>query len=155
MLPYRWRKPSALTMSARTSEECEVLRNGIDRQWDGADNGVWVEPGEEKIVYTWKKPVVLSGARIIFDSHFKVRGKRMRKLEATTERVEVPQMMAKSYRIEARVGCNKWVSVYECPLNYVRLNKVSFPEIKADALRLVVTQSWGADKAHVFAFDAL
>ena len=154
MLPYRWRKPSELTLSARTSGECEVLRNGIDRQWDGADNGVWVEPGEATIEYSWKKPVKISGARIIFDSHFKVRGKRMRKLEATTERVGVPPMMAKAYRIEAKVGC-KWVCVYECPLNYVRLNKVSFPEVKADALRLVVTESWGGDKAHVFAFDAL
>ncbi len=73
MLPWRWRKVSGLTLAARTDNANEVLRNGIDRSWDGADNGVWVAPGEESVVYTWKKPVTLSGARLIFDSHFKVR----------------------------------------------------------------------------------
>lgn len=155
MLPYRWRKPSALTLSARTSEDCEVLRNGIDRQWDGADNGVWVEPGDESICYSWKKPVTLSGARLVFDSVFKVRSKRMRKLEATTERVSPPAPLAKSYRIEYKLKKGPWTVAYECPLNYLRLNKVSFPPVQADAVRVVVTESWGGEKAHIFAFDAL
>lgn len=154
MLPYRWRKPSDLTLSARTTPVNEVLRNGIDRQWDGKDNGVWVEPGDSSIEYNWKKPVSVSGARIIFDSMFKIRSKRMRKLEATTERVSVPWMMTKAYRIEARVE-GKWTTVYECPLNYVRLNKISFEPVKADAVRLVVTDTWGGGKVHVFAFDVL
>ena len=154
MLPYRWRKPSDLTLSARTALVNEVLRNGIDRQWDGKDNGVWVEPGDTSIEYNWKKPVSVSGARIIFDSMFKIRSKRMRKLEATTERVSVPWMMTKAYRIEARVE-GKWTTVYECPLNYVRLNKISFEPVKADAVRLVVTDTWGGGKGHVFAFDVL
>ena len=155
MLPYRWRKPSALTLSASVPEGCEVLRNGIDRGWDGADNGVWLSPGEESVVYSWKKPVTVCGARLIFDSHFKVRSKRMRKLEATTERVQVPGMMAKSYRIEVKLKKGPWTTVYECPLNYTRLNKVSFEPVKADAVRLVVTETWGAEKAHVFALDVL
>lgn len=155
MLPYRWRKPSALTMSSTTSEENMILRNGIDRQWDGADNGVWVAPGEESIVYTWKKPVTLTGARIIFDSEFKYRSKRMRKFEATTERVEMPKMMAKDFRIEAQVK-GQWKTVYEGKGNYLRLRKVEFAApVKANALRLVVDSTWGAEKAHVFAFDAL
>ena len=155
MLPYRWRKPSALTISAKLPEECEVLRNGIDRGWDGADNGVWLSPGEESVVYCWKKPVTVSGARLIFDSHLKVRSKLMRKLEATTERVRIPGMMAKSYRIEVKLKKGPWTTVYECPLNYTRLNKVSFQSVKADAVRLVITETWGAEKAHVFALDVL
>jgi hypothetical protein len=139
MLPYRWRKPSELTLSAKVSDDCEVLRNGIDRQWDGADNGIWLAPGETSVEYSWKKPVTVCGARLVFDSVFKIRSKRMRKLEATTERVSVPAPLAKSYRIEAKLKKGPWVTVYECPLNYVRLNKVT----------------WGAEKAHVFAFDVL
>ena len=154
MLPYRWRKPSALTLSAQTSEANEALRNGIDRQWDGKDNGVWVQPGDESIEYTWKKPVTVQGARIVFDSMFKIRSKRMRKLEATTERVSVPWMMPKAWRIEARIG-KEWKVVCRCPLNYVRLQKVSFEPVQASALRLVVEETWGGGQGHVFAFDAL
>ena len=110
-------------------------------------------PGEETVVYTWKKPVTLSGARLIFDSHFKVRSKRMRKLEATTERVEVPPMMARAWRLEARVK-GEWKTVYEEKDNYLRLRHVRFEPVSADALRVVIDQTWGADKAHIFAFDA-
>ena len=153
LLPYRWRKPSTLTLSAKTSAECEVLRNGRDRMWDGEDNGVWVAPGDGAIEYSWKKPVTVSGARLIFDSKFKVRSKRMRKLEATTERVAVPAPIAKSYRIEVKLKKGPWTTVYECPLNYLRLNKVSFDPVQATDVRVVVTDTWGAEKAHIFAFD--
>lgn len=154
MLPYRWREPSGLTLSARMADSLTVLRNGVDRKWEGADNGVWVKPGEETMTYTWKKPVVLQGARIIFDSDLKVRSKRMRKLEATTERVSVPPMMAKGFKVEAKVD-GKWQTLYEDAENYLRLRKVSFSPVKAQAMRLVVTSTWGAERAHVFALDAL
>jgi hypothetical protein len=156
MLPYRWRKPSELTMSARLgADTLEVLRNGIDRKWDGADNGVWVAPGEEIIEYSWKKPVTLNGARIIFDSDLKYRGKRMPKLEALTERVVMPPMMAKGFRIEVLDG-REWRQVYEDDCNYLRLRKITFDApVKAKAMRLVVTSTWGSEKAHIFALDAI
>ena len=78
----------------------------------------------------------------------------MRKLEATTERVQMPAMLAKAFRIEARVG-GEWRKVYEDRLNILRLRKVSFAPLEAEALRLVVDETWGGEKAHVFAFDAL
>ena len=154
MLPYRWRTVSDLTASAKVAEEIEVIRNGIDRKWQGADNGVWVAPNENTITYSWEKPVTISGARMIFDSDLKVRSKRMRKLEATTERVEIPKMMTRGYRIEALVG-EEWKTVYEENNNYLRLRKVSFEPVETQQLRLVVTKTWGAPKAHIFAFDAL
>lgn len=153
MLPYRWRKPSVLTMSASVAKEHEVLRNGIDRAWDSKDNGVWLTPGKDAVVYSWEKPVTVSGARLINDSNFKVRSKRMRKLEATTERVKMPEMMPKAYRIEVKLKKGPWTTVYECPLNYERLNKIAFAPVQADAVRLVVTDTWGAPKAHIFALD--
>lgn len=154
MLPYRWRKPSDLTMAAKVNDSIAILRNGIDRKWDGKENGVWVKPAEECIVYYWKKPVTLKGARLIFDSNLKVRSKRMRKFEATTERVSMPAMMAKGFKIEARIG-GKWTTVYEDQENILRLRKVSFDSVQADAMRLVVTSTWGAPTAHIFAMDAL
>lgn len=156
MLPYRWRKPSELTMSARlAADSLAVLRNGIDRKWDGTDNGIWVAAEEPLIEYSWKKPVTISGARIIFDSDLKYRGKRMRKLEATTERVKMPEMMARGFRIEALVG-KEWQTVYEDSNNILRFRDVKFAApVSAKALRLVITSTWGAPKAHVFALDAI
>ncbi len=154
MLPFRWRTPHELTMAAKVSEANEILRNGIDRDWDGQDNGVWVAPGEESIEYTWNKPVELSGARIIFDSHLKWRSKRMRKFEATTERTEMPKMMAKSFKIQVLVK-KEWITVYEDNDNFLRLRKISFAPVKARGMRLVVNETWGGEKAHIFALDAI
>lgn len=152
MLPYRWRKVSRLTAAAKVAPELEVLRNGIDRMWNKVDNGVWVDAGEP-IVYEWAKPVELSGARLVFDSDFRYLNKRMRKLEATTERKPMPKMLAKGFRLEVRVG-GAWRTVFEDKANWKRLRKVAFASVEADALRLTVTESWGGGKAHVFAVDA-
>ena len=153
MLPYRWRKISPLTAAATCSENVAVLRNGIDRKYGGKDNGVWVAPSETTMTYSWNSPQRLSGARLVFDSEMTHRGKRMRKLEATTERVEMPKMLAKAFRIDARIG-GEWKCVFSDTLNILRFRRVSFSPVEADALRLVVTETWGGGKAHVFAFDA-
>lgn len=154
MLPFRWRKVSALTAAATCADGAEILRNGIDRAHGGADNGVWAEPGETTMAYFWSSPQRLSGARIVFDSEMTFRGKRMRKLEATTERAAMPSMLAKAFRVEARVG-GEWKTVFSDDLNILRFRKVSFAPVEADALRLVVAAVWGGEKAHVFALDAL
>ena len=161
MLPFRWRKVSALTRAARTAPENEPLRSGVDR-WTSAkkENGVWTDPGAETMVYEWDAPQKLSGARLIFDSVMKGTSKRMMKLEAEHTRVKMPAPLAKGFRIDARVG-GAWKTVFSDDLNILRLRKVSFMPVEADALRLVVTETWGQSydkpkpRAHVFAFDAL
>ncbi len=153
MLPFRWRKVSPLAAEASCAPGVEPLRNGIDRGYAGSDNGVWVKPGEETIAYSWEAPRRLSGARIVFDSDMRFTSKRMRKLEATTERAEMPTMLAKSFRIEARTD-GAWRTVF-ADSNILRLRKVAFPPVVADALRLVVDETWGGADAHVFAFDPL
>ena len=161
MLPFRWRKVSALTRAARTAPENEPLRSGVDR-WTSAktENGVWTDPGAETMVYEWDKPQKLSGARLVFDSVMKGTTKRMMKLEAEHTRVKMPAPLAKGFRIDARVG-GAWKTVFADDLNILRLRKVSFSPVEADALRLVVTETWGQSydkpkpRAHVFAFDVL
>ena len=152
MLPYRWRQPYALTLSARTSEQNEALRSGIDRGWEGEDNGVYAAPGSTDVVYNWKKAVEVSGVRLVFDSDFKVRGKRMRKLEETDELAAMPAKMARDFHVEVLQG-KEWVTVYSATDNYRRLVKADFAPVKTKAVRLVVDKVWGADEAHIFAFD--
>ena len=79
--------------------------------------------------------------------------KRMLKLEAEHGRVKMPAPLAKRFRIDARTG-GEWKTVYSDDLNILRLRKVAFNPVDADALRLVVTEAWGGGKAHVFSFDA-
>ena len=156
MLPFRWRKVSPLTAEARCADDVAILKNGIDRNYDGKDNGVWTDAGEEKIVYSWDASRRISGARLVFDSKMTFTGKRMRKLEATVTRAKMPEMLAKGFRIDARV-CGEWKTVFSDDCNFLRFRKVAFEPVEADSLRLVVTESWGGEgeKAHVFAFDAL
>jgi hypothetical protein len=155
MLPYRWRKVSPLTKKAMLANaDLEVLRNGIDRVYNKKDNGVWCEAGTTNLVYRWSAPQKLSGVRLIFDSDMKFTNKRMLKLEAEHGRRSMPAMLAKGFRLDAHVG-GEWKTVFDEKLNILRLRKVSFEPVEADALRLVVTESWGGGKAHVFAFDAL
>ena len=77
----------------------------------------------------------------------------MMKLEAEHERVAMPAPLAKSFRIDVRTG-GAWKTVFDEKLNILRLRKVAFAPVEADALRLVVTETWGGEKAHVFALDA-
>ena len=112
--------------------------------------------GDETLVYSWAAPQRVSGARLVFDSNMTFTGKRMLKLEAEHGRRPMPKMLAKGFRIDARVG-GEWKTVFKDDLNIMRFRKVSFGPVDADALRLVVTAAWGGEgeKAHVFALDAL
>ena len=156
LLPGRWRKVSKLTREARTAATNEVLRSGIDRAFAGKDNGLLLPIGEP-VVYEWDSPRTLKGARLVFDSQMNPWLKRMRKLEAVQEGVQMPWPLAKAFRLEARVD-GAWTTVFEDKENFLRLRKVAFKPVAADALRLVVTATWhpkNAWPAHVFAFDAL
>ena len=168
MLPYRWRKIYPLTATAKTLAENEPMRNGIDREWEGKDNGVYAAVGEKHLTYTWDKPIKASGVRFIFDSDLKVRGKRMRKLEETTERIPMPSEMVRDCQIQVRVPAanrkaqkeyaknpeaGEWKTIATVKDNYRRLVKLDFDAVETDAVRIVVDKTWGAPKAHIFAFD--
>jgi hypothetical protein len=81
----------------------------------------------------------------------------MRKLEATTERVEMPSEMARDFIVQVRVpadsSAGEWVTVAKVKENYKRLVKLPFDPVQTDAVRIVVEKTWGAEKAHIFAFD--
>lgn len=154
MLPYRWRKVSGLTQRAVVAENLESLRNGIDRTYDKQDHGIWCEVGAANLVYSWSTPQKVSGVRLVFDSDMRFANKRMLKLEAEHGRQVMPKMLAKGFRVEARVD-GAWQTVYAEQLNLARLRKIAFAPVEADALRVVVTETWGKSKAHIYAFDAL
>lgn len=92
----------------------------------------------------------------------------MRKLEATTERKEMPSEMVKSFKVQVRVpattrkqskinaadpAAGEWQTVAEVKDNFRRLVKLPINAVQTDAVRIVVDETWGAEKAHIFAFD--
>ena len=83
-------------------------------------------------------------------------GKRMRKLEATTERAEMPAPLARAFRIDIRDPSGAWRTVFRDDENFLRFRRIAFASpVSATALRLVVESNWGGGPAHVFALDAL
>ena len=157
MLPGRWRTVSPLTAEAAVEPAAgEILKNGIDRNYDGKDNGVWLEPGAS-VVYRWDGARKVSGVRLVFDSimHGQWKyDKRLRKLEATKEYEKLPPPLVKAFDVEVERD-GTWTKVFSDDESHLRFRRIAFDETEATALRLTVRAAWGGEKAHVFGFDAL
>lgn len=148
-IPNGKREISPLTLKAVVTHE--VLRNGMDRPWDDQDNGAWFAPGESAS-YTFETPVEIHSCRIIFDTNLEFKGKRQHKHEGIDTFVKMPPMLAKAFRLEALSG-GKYVTVYEDSSNFLRMRRVSFDPVETTVFRLVVLETWGAEKAHIFSFE--
>lgn len=151
MLPGRWRKPSALTLTARPYAGSEALANGIDRCYDGKDNGAWLKVGDS-CGYAWTTP---SGLAVLGSSLTRICGVRgeCRRWKGDCPRLEDAGDVGEKLSDRDAQG-GRWTLAYEGKENFRRLCRVSFAPVEADALRLVVTETWGGEKAHVFGLDA-
>ena len=151
MLPGHRRAVSPMTASAATT--CPNLQNGIDRFWNNDDNGCWLEP-QETVEYTWDTPQTISSCRFIFDTELSMQGKRMRKLEALPDYKPMPPVLTRDFHIDAFID-GEWKTVATAKENFHRLLRLSFQSVTTTRLRFVLDQSWGAPKAHLFAWDVL
>ena len=64
----------------------------------------------------------------------------------------VPDTLVREFRIDALSAHGEWSTVFRETNNYQRLVRVPLA-VEARAIRFVAEQTWGADSAHVFAFD--
>ena len=84
------------------------------------------------------------------------------------ERKEMPSEMVKAFKVQVRVpattrkqgkinaadpAAGEWQTVAEVKDNFRRLVKLPIDAVQTDAVRIVVDETWGAEKAHIFAFD--
>ncbi|MBR2031546.1 MAG: hypothetical protein IKA04_04950, partial [Alistipes sp.] len=68
--------------------------------------------------------------------------------------VRVPATTRKAQKEYAKnPEAGEWKTVATVKDNYRRLVKLNFDEVETDAVRIVVDKTWGAPKAHIFAFD--
>jgi hypothetical protein len=154
-LPWNRRDVPALSRDATLSAsegDPEPLRNGIDRPIGETDNGWSTAPGGWA-QYTFGQPQHIRGARMAFDSdlnRWRLNLPCSYPLQPTLR--GVPGTMTRAFRIEAQKPGEPWTTVYRNPLNVHRLVRVPL-HVEALAIRIVPEQTWGKDKAHLFAFD--
>ena len=83
-----------------------------------------------------------------------MQGKRMRKLEALPDYKPMPPVLTRDFHIDAFID-GDWKTVATAKENFHRLLRLPFPSVTTTRLRFVLDQSWGAPKAHLFAWDVL
>lgn len=164
-LPFRTRAIPALTAQAALEcpvPEAENLRNGLDRSIDGADNGVYLLPGQSA-AYLFGKKQALHHVRVIWDSDLNRDtmphiGGRPFQHNMLANRpwhcpdFYVPKTMTRAYRIEGLNEAGEWITLYETNDNHQRLNAIPL-EGECLGVRLVPLETWGSETCHVFSFD--
>lgn len=158
-LPWNRRQIPAVTASARLTASCgdpSPLRNGIDRPIGDVDNG-WACPLGGWVMYEFDRPASLRQARMVFDSNLEAtNGSNLNGVPNwfANDRPghPVPPTMVKAFRLEVRDEEGSWRPAVEVAGNYQRLVRVDL-DTRTSAIRLVLDQTWGCERAHLFAFE--
>ena len=149
-LPGIRRTPSALTMQGEISHE--VLRDGMDRDWDDGEHAVTLAPGETCSL-KFAQAQMLSGIRLVFDSDLSD-PKRQRKTEGE-EYKELPPMLTRAFRIEVLDEAGKWSIVAQERENHHRLVRLHWEKRPVRELRFTLLETWGKASGRIFSLDAL
>ncbi|MBS5530457.1 FAD-dependent oxidoreductase [bacterium] len=151
----------------------ELLRNGIDRRIDGADNGFFGKLNSP-VVYSFGRRVKLSGFRLVADSdldrEFVEGNPNLMKIPMPLFRARsyggtsfgFPGCLLKKFRLEAQEEeGGPWRTVYEKSDNIMRLIRGRL-DIECVALRLIPLETYasaalfhtyGSGAFHLFAFE--
>lgn len=150
-IPYHRRKPSALSQSGTPSHE--ILRDGMDRDWDDGSHAILLSEGEF-CGYEFKIPEVISGIRIVFDSDLSD-NKRF-SYEAGEPARKMPATLCRRFRVELQNENREWNTVCEEMDNHHRLVQKNWAPVKGCALRLVPQETWGGQtNCRIFSVDVL
>ncbi|HHT27484.1 MAG TPA: FAD-dependent oxidoreductase [Firmicutes bacterium] len=154
-LPGLRRVMPVLTQEAdltASQDDPEVLRSGIDRPIGDVYNG-WKGPLNATVQYTFAVPRRIEAARFIFDSNLNRRGHNQRaSYPLDQEPIAVPASLVRAFRLEALDEVGQWHAVARVENNYQRLVRVKL-HVTTTSLRFVPEATWGAETAHLFAFD--
>lgn len=149
-LPWHTREVSALTKSARTN--CEAARNGIDRKI-GAEMNCFTGGVGDSLTYTFEEETPIHKLRMVFDSDLNREYDNMPcRFPLKQEGYSTPATLVKGYEIWAETEQGEQL-IAEEKNNYQRLNMIE-TNVKAKAVSLKITETWGNEKVNVFAFDA-
>jgi hypothetical protein len=175
-LPWNHRQQYAMSLKANLTAskgDPKPLRNGIERNLDGQENG-WIGQVGDFIEYEFGSAQKISKMRIIFDSNL---NRMIRKKQLSDDQVNgkgdpaatakremwccyplhakpkiVPESMVKAFRVEAKDMLGNWNVIYKETNNYQRLVKITL-DVKTEAIRLIPESTWGSNECHIFAWD--
>ena len=154
-LPWHVRRIPDLSRTATLTAsegDPEPLRNGLDRPIAGVDNG-WRGAIGSHVEYRFPGPQRVRELRLVFDSDLNRERKNMPHVfPLHAESYRVPASMTRAFRIEALDESGAWKVVSCQANNYQRLVRVKI-DATARAVRFSPQATWGAEMAHLFAFD--
>ena len=154
-LPWNRREIPKLSIEAKLTAsegDPEPLRNGIDRPVGAEDNG-WTGELGSYVQYTFSEPKEIAQLRFVFNSDLNRKVKNMpASFPLNPEPRKVPETLVRDFRIEIQDDQGNWQLAKRVENNYQRLVKVPVA-IKTRAIRFIPEKTWGAEKAHVFAWD--
>lgn len=154
-LPWHRRDIPELSKAAKLTAsegDPEPLRNGIDRPVGDDDNG-WTGSIGSWIQYEFDGPKKIHELRFIFDSDLNRPIHNMPcNYPLHDEPFHVPYTMIRAFRVEIQDKDGTWHMIEHIEDNYQRLVRLHV-DAEAKAIRFIPEATWGADKAHVFAWD--
>lgn len=149
-IPGLRRTPAPLSLRGTPSHE--LLRDGMDRDWDDGPHGILLAPGEI-CGYTFREPVEISGVRIVFDSDLSDH-KRLSCEEGRPAR-EMPGVLFRHFRVELQDLDGVWRTIHEETDNRHRLVRLHWNPVTACAVRIVPLEAWGGKSGRIFSLDTL
>lgn len=147
-IPGVRRTPSDLSLQGSPSHE--LLRDGMDRDWDDGVHGILLAPGES-CGYTFRNPVEISGIRIVFDSDL-ADNKRLYCEEGRPAR-EMPAILCRKFEVSLQQPSGEWKIIATEEENRHRLVRLNWPAETATAIRLTSRTSWGGGASRLFSLD--
>lgn len=153
-LPFNTRPIPELTKTARvraSDGDAASLVNGVDRPVGGADNGLWL-PAGGWVEFALSSTAAIRTMRLVFDSDLNNKYLMPSNYPLNMKNRAVPGAMARVFRVDVREGDGAWKTVARVENNYRRLVRLPL-DAKAGSVRFVLEDTWGADRAHVFACE--
>ncbi|OEJ99012.1 fumarate reductase [Flavivirga aquatica] len=144
------RKASLIFGSTTSSGDAKKLINGFSRDIDGKNNH-WQSDGlSADLQLEWESSISLSYVELKCDTNLQ-RNIMMRKDSRNDELYfnGIPNELLKSLSLEARVN-GKWIKLGVIEENRTRLIKFKFDTIKTTAVRIKMTETYGAENVKLF-----
>ncbi|WP_303317283.1 FAD-dependent oxidoreductase [Flavivirga abyssicola] len=144
------KKASLIFGSTTSSGDAKNLTNGISRDIDGKINH-WKSDGlSAEVQLEWESPISLSKVELKCDTNVK-RNIMMRKDSRNNDLYgnHVPKEMLKALTLEGRVN-GQWTKLGTIENNKTRLIKFNFDTIETTAVRIKMTETYGAKDVKLF-----
>ncbi|XMO85890.1 FAD-dependent oxidoreductase [Algibacter sp. AS12] len=144
------KKANLIFGSTTSSGDAKNLINGMSRDIDGEINH-WQSDGlSAAIQLEWESPVSLSKIELKCDTNVK-RNIMMRKDSRNDDLYgnAIPKEMLKALTLQGRVN-GQWVDLGKVEENRTRLIKFNFKSIKVSAVKINMTETYGAKNVKLF-----